>query len=803
MKQKICNPLSWSATVLLAVALLTGCRALGSQSASVDRSEPLVTALQRGTDWETALPRLRRMGCNHVWLGWAAAKELVPKVKEAGLEPVLLVHPSMQTPPTRDPSQWVHCYLNSFWKEKEAGTLVLDLDEIYDPGVFYLDPRTDPARLRVVERGTGRVLPQSQWRADLRNGRVDLHGGIPGKQYRVTFPVIMLRTAHAHGHKSDLPRYTDGVSHPARRKIHYEQIRTLLSKYPSASVFRPTSLQYFFMSVRQAPDPGQKRGDYVAYSWYNYWAGMNPARFKLYEEKWGEAFDPLWIMARGYGEEGYLPHPAYRRWIDLVREEVGEYARGMNDMMHAAGRRSRWFWGDDWKGIEPWLGDVDSAGFDEVVCSLNSGPTTVRRLTGFPSEARRIIRLPWINLDRDRPDVFHERWAENWRWIKREVLFRCPDGITVGGNVRGAFDAGLAAPVVDTMRDFREVHGRIFGKRLFDNEGLKFYVADAWGAMRAWPARPVQYLSRRETLQAMVDWPVDIEFISFEKIADGGVPPDAALLLISGEPETAWAGGALWKDRDLVQAVRAYVEAGGGLLAIGGASLTDGRFALDDLLDVRFEKAATERAAQRLWNVTRWSEAGNNPSEFGSLGEAYLGLDTTWVQDHLPEPLRGAFRLAAPPRLQCDTFVNAGNPDSVIARDEEGRPAVVLSSPGKGRACYIAGYGNNQRFLKVLCFYLAGASEALDRLDSDHPTVATYAYPEERLLIVFNHGSKAAEARVRIDPSVLGVATQSQELVLSDLDTGENRRLRAEELRDGIPLSLEPGQTLYWQAGAR
>ncbi|MBN1557555.1 MAG: hypothetical protein JW951_05350 [Lentisphaerae bacterium] len=786
----------YTTAVLSALAVWPCSRASAAPPPAPDPAPPIVTALQRDRDWEEALPRLRAMGCNHVWLSWGT-EVLAPRAKEAGIEPVILSHPASHTPRTHDPSQWVHCYLKSLWQRKEDADLVLPLEDVCDPTRYYLDPHTDPVRLRVLEQDTGRVLPHSEWEADLRKQQVTVRGGTPGKKYRAIFPVAMVRPPHAHIGKPYPPRLTDGVSSPERRAMHYDWVRARLKDSPAASVLRPTSLQYFFLQIRQ-PRPGEQRGDYLAWSWYAYWAGMNPARFALYEQRHGEAFDPLWIMERGYGEEGYLPHPAYRRWIDLMREEVLEYTRGMNAIIHADGRRSRWFWGDDWKGVEPWLGDVDRAGFDEVVCSLNSGPKTVRRLTGFPSNARRIIRLPWVNLEHDHPDVFDARWAENWRWIRREVFFQCPAGITAGGDVRGAFEAGCGDSIANTMQEFRTIHERIYGKRLYRHEGLTVYVADAWGAMRSW-AVPTHYISRNRPLHAMLDWPVEIRFVAFDEIASGGVPADASLLLLVGEPETAWAGGELWENPALAEAVRTYVRNGGGLLAIGGASVTGGAFALGDLLGIRYAAPATDRAAKQLWNLTRWVDAGYPPSEFGEMSDAYLETQPELAEENLPVSLRGPFGLAAPGTLLCDTLVSARDPGTVIARDEAGRPAAVLTSHGEGRACYIAGYGENPRFLKPLAFYLARVTDARARLDTDHPTVAVYVYPGENLAIVYNHGAETADARVRLDPAALGLAAGTGDLLLRDIDGGEDRAVSAPALRAGFPVTLAPGQALYWR----
>jgi 1,3-beta-galactosyl-N-acetylhexosamine phosphorylase len=788
------------AWLLLGVAMsaLGGTVVFGSpEPARAESSppEPIVTALQLDTDVEAGLARLRAMGCNHVWLSWGA-ENLAPRMREEGISPVILTHPSKKTPGTRDSSQWVHAYLKSFWKEKAEADLVLPLDEVCDPTRYHLDPQTESARIRVVERGTGRALPAAEWEADLQRKRVTVRGGTPGEKYRAIFPVAMVNAPHANIRALYPPRFTDGVSSPERRAIHYDHIRTRIENAPDAAVLRPTSLQYFWVHIRE-PAVGKQLGDYIAWSWYAYWAGMNPARFALYEKRYGEAFDPLWIMERGYGEEGYLPHPAYRRWIDLMREEVIEYARGMNEIIREADRRSRWFWGDDWLGIEPWLGDVDRVGFDEVVSSLNAGPGMIRRM-GFPSEARRIVRLPWVDLNRDHPEVFDERWAEHWRWIRRELFYRCPDGITAGGDVRGAFEAGGGESIVNTMQEFRTIHGRIFRKRLYKNDGLTFYVADAWGAMRSW-AVPTHYQSRTETFKAILDWPVDIRFISFDEIASGGVPDDASLLLIAGEPGTAWAGGELWENEALVEAVRSYVQGGGGLLAMGGASLTGGKFALGDLLGIRYEAPATERAAEQLWNLTRWVDAGYPSSEFGEISRAYRMMRPELVRERLPAPLRGPFGMAAPGSLLCDTLVTAQSPESVIARDEEGRPAAVLTAPGRGRAGYVAGYSADPRFLKPLAFHLAGASDALARLDSDHPTVSVYAYPEEHLLIAFNYGARPAQALIRLDPVALGLASDGETFSLQDLDGGEDRSATARELREGLSLSLEPGRALYWR----
>ena len=802
--------------VVAAVAALvarSGAGANGQSSARIDEAElprkpsvakpqrptPIITFLQSGWTVEEAIQHGRRLGANHVWIGPNTSNGDCEQLKAGGLTPVMITNPAGASGPPLRPTEWIYAYVKTPWHEKGPGELVIDLLQVHDRERLRLCPDIDPRlAVRLQVKSSLQTLASDAWTADLQLGRATVHGGVIGEHYRAVFLVRFMTVGHWTLARNGRSRYTDGYV-PSVRARHIHRVRALLQQHPAVEVMRPTSLLYFFVHLPgRHPVTGEPTS--LANCSVGYWLGTSPERMVRFEKRFGYPFDPFWITDNGYGDAGYIPTPGYRDWMRLIRDDVGQYAKELNDLYRSHGKRIRWFWGDGWTGVEPYLGDVDRAGFDEVVKSMDAKHSTVRQLMDFESRAKRIARFPWVDLTRESTKAglrqFSIETAKNWRWLKREMLFACPHGLTFGGSVSGAFARGGGNALVRVAEDFRTVHRHTCARRVFTHD-ISVYVLNTWGRIRAWQ-KPVHYMTQQMLQHPLVDWPVNIKWLSFDEVIADGVPEDAAVLIVGGSPGTSFAGGPYWRNESLCRAVREFIHEGGGLLAMGGATVTDGRFALEDVLGVRYGGPSCELARRELWNANRRVDAGYYDHEavatFGDLPRVKVTMNTTDMPADIATRIRKTEL-----NLVCDSWTTPTSATRMAAPEAGEKTGIFLRQHGSGRVVYIGGYAWLQRVYKVLVFYLAGRVDSLDRLDTDNANISTYFYPDRSLLIVYNSAASPQQCRLRFDPTLAGCGQADRVHLKAQEDGAASRTVSASALREGIEITLESGQACYWR----
>ncbi|MBN1511625.1 MAG: hypothetical protein JXB13_06395, partial [Phycisphaerae bacterium] len=558
---------------------------------------------------DVAEPFIRKLGVNHVW-GWDPSLPC----------PVHSVHLICQTYKqitVPNEQEWMYVYLRTPWLEKGEAPLTVDMLQGYYSGRFMLPRTVDPAlAVKVEEEDAGTFLPPDAYAVNPGKAVLTLSGGTAGKRYRAIFLASDKGFNLIH-HKQQLsyPRRRIGDGTVSSVKAHqFNWLKTFLNEHPHADVIRPTS-EIFDRFDRMADPVAPHTARLPIYSRNAFWQGMSPARLKRFEQRYGKPFDPRWIVDHGFGEFGFVPEEGYRQWIDLIRGELHVYVRERNNLVHQHGRRVRVFYGDNYVGLVPSLGDIAHCGYDEAVSAMDGGPGSVRTMTEFPEPTRVIVRFPWSGHGTE-PAVLRSAFDTRWRWMKRECLFQCPDGFTMGGL--GTALTGYPVVAAETERifdDFRTVYDRTHGQEVFRHKDFNVYVLNAWGNMAAWNTK-VHYLSQHLLHKVLVDMPVNVHWLSFDEVIERGVPGDATVLLLCGEPGTAWGGGRYWRNDALLTAVRDYVTGGGGLVTIGAPTLVDGELALGDLLGVAFAGYANDDCAAHLWNINRWSMAGRDPETF-------------------------------------------------------------------------------------------------------------------------------------------------------------------------------------------
>jgi hypothetical protein len=792
------------------------CVAAGAGGVAVAvEGEPEVLILQSAWTNEQAIEWAGKFEANQIWVLGGDEPGSARAVADAGLRPVVVTALLNRTGGPRNPDEWVYAYYITPWHRAKGGEKMgIDITEGLPAHFLRPAAHVDPAlSLRVQSQKTGEPLEADAYEVVWKQNKVVVLEPDPGDSYRVVY----LGGVGARVPSTNKPfsHVSDGVCSPTARERHFASLRRILDSLPQSTIIRPTSLQYGYVHFEE-PREGHERGRVKVYSWYSYWRAVHPRRLAAFEKRYGKPFDPMTMVEVFYGEEGYPPTEDYRRLIEMTREDVVAYGREYTSIIRESGRTSRLFWGDEWLGIQPFLGDVQAAGFDEITTSLNKGPCTVCQMTRWPGDVRRLVRFPWTQTPTR--DAHSRHWTKpgeheftkeevadqtaqilsDWRWIKREMLRACTNGLEFGGALAGVSLSPIIDVFVGIAKDFREMHGLLEGGPAYQHN-FKIYVVNDWGPMHAWISN-THYISQRGVNPQMVDWPVGIAWISFDEILAKGVPADASVLLMTGEPGTAWAGVDVWRNTALVKAVTDFVAGGGGLVVFGGPSLVDGKYALGEVLGVQYAGAPSAAAAEDLWTVTCWTDADRPAKEFDP--DAIMpSVGLTLAENALPESLRPWIGPATKVTLQSPVKLSVpeGSNAEALAWDADAGAGIFLNAFGKGRVVTVSGFGDLKEAFYPLVMLAGGRGEEIGRLRARDAGVSTYFYPHKKLLIAFNHSENPVSTTLHFDPTLAGA--HGETVALRRHGSDEISTVPAAQLAKGWPVTLAPGETACWFVG--
>ena len=502
-----------------------------------------------------------------------------------------------------------------------------------------------------------------------------------------------------------------------------------LKDNPDTDVVRFTTFFYHFTLVFGS-DAKEKFVD-----WFGYGATVSVKALEEFEKEYGYSLRPEDIVDNGYYNSTFrVPTRQYRDYMDFIQRFVAGKARELVGLVHEAGREAMMFLGDNWIGTEPYGRYFPEIGLDAVVGSVGGG-ATLRLISDIPGVKYTEGRfLPYFF-----PDTFYQgndpvpEAVENWLCARRALMRRPVDRIGYGGYLSLAYKfPGFVDYIEKVTDEFRELYDNIAGSRPYC--GLKVAVLNCWGRLRSWqPYMVAHALWYKQTytyfgiLEALSGAGVDVSFISFEDIRQGGIPEDLDVIINAGDAGTAWSGGDEWLDGTLVTAIRRWVYNGGGFVGVGEPCAVhhNGRFfQLADVLGVDKElgytlstdKYYTKQAqghfiTEDMKNSKVDGDDGVPPIDFGESMKNVYALD--------------------------------GDTEIVEYSDHE----VHLSAHGygKGRGVYIAGlpysYGNTRILLRSM-YYAAGREGDMKKWYADNIYCEVHAYPETGKYAVVNNSSR-------------------------------------------------------------
>lgn len=613
----------------------------------------------------------------------------------------------------------------------------------------------------VMDRTTGQALPPEEWDLSMEGklsmeGNLSTSGGQPGEggkltvviphaepfhEYTVSFLVYAIWDPtqmynHITNNWGDKPHEIPfDVRQDASGAFAKEYLVQWLKDNPDTDVVRFTTFFYHFTLVFGS-DAKEKFVD-----WFGYGATVSVKALEEFEKEYGYALRPEDIVDNGYYNSTFrVPTRQYRDYMDFIQRFVSEKAGELVRLVHEAGREAMMFLGDNWIGTEPYGRYFPEIGLDAVVGSVGGG-ATLRLISDIPGVKYTEGRfLPYFF-----PDTFYQgndpvpEAVENWLCARRALMRRPVDRIGYGGYLSLAYRfPGFVDYIEKVTNEFRELYDNIGGSRPYC--GLKVAVLNCWGRLRSWqPYMVAHALWYKQTytyfgiLEALSGAGVDVSFISFEDIRQGGIPEDLDVIINAGDAGTAWSGGDEWLDGTLVTAIRRWVYNGGGFVGVGEPCAVhhNGRFfQLADVLGVDKELGYTLSTDK---------------------------YDTKQAQGHFitedMEVIPADGHEGLPPidfgESMKNVYALGGDTEIVEYSDHE----VHLSAHGygKGRGVYIAGlpysYMNTRILLRSM-YYAAARERDMKKWYADNIYCEVHAYPETGKYAVVNNSSRTQVSMV-------------------------------------------------------
>lgn len=635
-------------------------------------------------------------------------------------------------------------YLMSKFNTAVENSLVIDFMEGYFKEQLQPDYIHDPEKYwEVIDRTTGETVSTENWRISQEENKIIIKNTVPFHEYTVSFLVYAIWDStqmynYITNSWKDIPHDIPfDLRHDVCDKYAKDYLRKWLKDNPDTDVVRFTTFFYHFTLVFN------NLGKEKFVDWFGYGASISVAAMEAFEKEYGYSLRPEDIVDEGYYNTAFrIPSKTYLEYIDFVQRFVSQKAKELVDIVHEAGKEAMMFLGDNWIGTEPYGKYFKNIGIDAVVGSVGGG-ATLRMISDIPHVKYTEGRfLPYFF-----PDVFKEgndpckEANENWRSARRAIMRNPVDRIGYGGYLSLAYKFPDFVNYIEKVADeFREIYNNINRTKPYSR--LKVAILNVWGKLRTWQTHMVahalpykQIYSYLGIIEALSGMAVDVVFLSFDDIISDGIPEDIDVIINSGDADTSFSGGDIWKNEKLLTKLRRWVYNGGGFIGVGEPSAVQhqGRyFQLAEILGVEKERGFS------LSTDKYFTE---------QLDSHFITDDVKNVKNiNFGESTKNIYVLSESTEIIEFSKSKSTDTDIEMPANAEGKEfgEVHLSanSYGKGRGIYIAGlpYSHeNTRLLLRALYYAAKKEKEFYLWNTDNIYVEIHVYPERGKYAVVNN----------------------------------------------------------------
>lgn len=582
---------------------------------------------------------------------------------------------------------------------------------------------------QVYDRTVNEELPAEKWTYNREKKMAELHDIIPFHTYTVSFlayriweEISMYNHITNNWDKEHLmqidPRY------PEVREFMKSWFEDWCKAHPHTTVVRFTSLFYNFVWIWGSSE----RNRNLFTDWGSYDFTVSPLALEQFKKAYGYSLTAEDFINKGKLQVTHMPATPHKRdWMDFINEFVVEFGKELVTIAHRYDKKAYVFYDDSWVGLEPYGKRFPQFGFDGLIKCVFSG-YEARLCAGVEVPVHELRLHPYLfpeglgGAPTFQPGGDPTRDAREY-WIRvRRALLRAPiERIGLGGYLHLTEDFPEFQDYIEAISDeFRRIEqyhkcGAPYVAK------PKVAVLHYWGKLRSWTLSGHFHETYMHDLihvnEALSGLPLQVDFICFEDVKAGALA-DYDVIINAGRAGSAWSGGDVWKDPEIVEKLTRWVYEGGVFVGIQDPSAAEGYssyFRMAEILGV--DKDTGAKVCHGRWKT-----------------------ETEEVQGLLPDGW-------SVPRRE-GMFLTDGT--ARVFASHEGTPDITMHKFGKGCGIYMGGFQYtpvNARMLLNLILMAAGDMGEMYLTDNAN-TECTY-YPEAQKLIVINNTDCTQETSVK------------------------------------------------------
>ena len=588
---------------------------------------------------------------------------------------------------------------------------------------------------QVFDRTTGEELPHEKWEYEKSTGKIILSGITPWHTYTASFlayriweEISMYNHITNHWDKEHLMPI-DPI-HPETQEYLLKWMKDWCASHPLTNGVRFTSLFYNFVWIWGRSDHNRNRFT----DWASYDFTVSPLALDLFAEKFGYALTAEDFINKGNLHVTHMPCDSRKRdWMTFVNDFVVSFGRKLIDIVHSCGKEAYVFYDDSWVGIEPYGERFEEFGFDGIIKAVFSA-FEARLASGVKTGVHELRLHPYLfptGVDGSPSflaDGNPKREAQNiWKEIRRAMLRSPIERIGLGGYLhlveRKPEFVDYMEQLSDEFRQIRNLHKQGEPYTL----APRVAVLHFWGKLRSWSLSGHFHETWMHDLihinEALAGLPLKVSFINFEDVKKGALK-DYDVVINAGFAGSAWSGGAVWGDPEVISSLTEWVYEGGCFIGVNEPAAFSGGthfFRMAHILGV------DEDTGEKICH--------GKPA-----------FEPEAIEELLPA---GAYVKARENRFLTDE-------NAKVLLADGNKPSLVLHPFGNGNGIYLSSFErcpeNNRMLLNLILF---GSGEELNQeyLTDNVFTECAY-YPGDHNLVVINNSDMDQKCRVRTKDGV-------------------------------------------------
>lgn len=597
---------------------------------------------------------------------------------------------------------------------------------------------------QVYDRTTGQEVPRSAWQWNAETAAVTIQT-TPFHAYTVSFlayrvweEISMYNHVTNHWDKEHLMPIDPRT--PAAQAYLSGWLDNWCKTHPHTTVVRFTSMFYNFVWMWGSDE----RNRTLFSDWGSYDFTVSEKALADFEAQYGYALTAEDFINKGDLHVTHMPPDAHKRdYMDFTQRFVAEYGSKLVKMVQSYGKKAYVFYDDSWVGTEPYGPHFKDYNFDGIIKCVFSG-FEVRLCAGVKAEVHELRLHPYLfPVGLGGAPTFapggnptHDA-KQYWSHIRRALLRAKIDRIGLGGYLHLLKDyPDFVQYIADIGQEFRTIKALHESGAVYTLP-ITVAVLHSWGDLRSWTLSGHFHETFMHDLihinEALSGLPVQVKFISFADVKNGGALKGVDVVINAGRAGTAWSGGDAWADADLVAALNQWVFEGGVFLGVNEPSALPGYgqfFRMAEVLGI------DEDTGARVCH----------------------GRYTFTVQG-----VPGLFPQGSAVPVRPDRYLLGG--DTTVLAAAGANPTATAHRFGKGMGLYLTGFDYspaNARLLLNLLLWAKGLPLAQHYLTDNAATECAW-FPADRRLVVWNNTETAQTTTIQTETGPVSVELAADE----------------------------------------